>query len=169
VIKGKYTKKPVDYKELRAFLFTPHLYDRVLYGTAGCGATALALLTGNHPWDIQDQNKRKAHYSDRFMIKYLNDHQFKTIPLSQKGLNSNTVVTYPVSSDHVLLVSQLMAKREATWVIYHRNLSYHNFETGATDKLDFLNKPILTAYIVWSLKFSATRKLSGTKSKIKLL
>lgn len=168
MLKGKYKGKSVNYDSLRTYLFIPHLYDPALYGRAGCGATALSLLTGKHPWDIQDLNKRREHYSDRFMLKYLKDHRFDIQPITQKGVTNYRYVCYPITKEHVLLVSQLMAKREATWIVYHRGIGYHNFVPGSTELLDFVNKPILTAYILTHPTWKPTLNSAGIKKKKKV-
>ena len=166
MLKGRY-KKRVDYTHLRAFLFNPSLYCPLTYGETGCGATALSLITGDHPWDIQDLNKKRPHYADRFMVKYLKNKGFTVTPITQKSVTSCRSDQYPVTSNHVILISQLMIKREATWVVYHRNIGYHNYVPGSHLALDFVNKPILTSYIIWHPRFSASRNLSCIKPKKK--
>jgi len=157
MLKGKY-KKRADYTHLRAFLFNPALYCPTMYGEAGCGATALSLLTGDHPFNIRDLNKSEKHYPDRFMLKYLTDRFYTVVPITQRGVTSCASDCYPVTSNHIILASQLMVKREASWVVYHRNLGYHNFTVGSVQNLDFINKPILTAYIIHHPRFDTTRR-----------
>ena len=148
--KGKYTKATADYSQYRVKLFNPYLYDIGEFGHIGCGASVLALLTGAPPTDIQTLNKDKKHYSDRFVKRFLKEEGFEVIPITQKGLNSTAYqIDYPIRKNHVVLISQLMAKREATWLVYYNNLTYHNFQVGSTEILDFINKPSLSAYIVW--------------------
>ena len=149
MLKGKYTKKPKDYSTYQVKLFNPFLYDTGVYGSVGCGASALGILTGDNPYKIQEANKNRKHYSDRFMLKYLRDRGFEIIPITQKGVNSDDAISYPIKKNHVCLISQLMAKREASWLVYYNNLLYHNFIIGSSELLDFINKPTLTCYIVW--------------------
>jgi hypothetical protein len=53
-----------------------------------------------------------------------------------------------LGSDHVLLVSQLLTSLEGTWGVIHRNAYYHNFDMYELSALAFVNKPILSVYVV---------------------
>ena len=167
MLKGRYQKR-VDYTHLHASLFNPALYCPTIYGKAGCGATALSLITGEHPFDARDLNKRCNHYPDRFMLKYLKDRSYTVIPITERGVTSCDSDNYPITSSHIILASQLMIKHEASWVVYHRNIGYHNFIPGNIMSLDFINKPILTAYIIYHPRFDATRRKALIKSKNKV-
>jgi hypothetical protein len=53
-----------------------------------------------------------------------------------------------LGSDHVLLLSQLFTSLEGTWGVIHGNAYYHNFDMYELSALAFVNKPILSAYVV---------------------
>jgi hypothetical protein len=47
-----------------------------------------------------------------------------------------------------VLISQLFRPNEGTWGVIFNWTYYHNFPSYALDALSFLNKPILSAYLV---------------------
>ena len=110
----------------------------------GCGACALALLTGAAPEVIAKKN-RGAHYSDRFMVRFLRDRRFGVLQLTLCNLSA---ATPKIGTAHVLLLSQLFRQNEGTWGVIFNWTYYHNFQSYSLDALSFLNKPILSAYLV---------------------
>lgn len=165
MIKGKYQRQRVDYERLRAGVFAPHLFARTSGTWAGCGACALSTITGIHPLHYTHLNRNKKHFSDRFMKQQLHKLQYEVIPIKQKWVVSSECTDFPLSREHVLLVSQLMQKREATWMVYHQNIQYHNFVAGGVDTLDFLNKPVLTAYAIHHAQFDAEMHMPKTVAR----
>ncbi len=67
----------------------------------------------------------------------------------------------PIGSDHVLLISQLFRREEGTWGVVFGDFYYHNFSAYDLSTLSFLNKPILSAYLVahpkWRIKYAAKK------------
>lgn len=152
---GRFKRTPDDYSGHQAYVFTPHLFEPTVYGRAGCGATALGLLSGINPNTIRDQNRGRTHYSDRFMVQFLRKHKFTVQPVTHRGITSHKDNVYPIGRRHVVLTSQRFHRNEASWLVMHRNIIYHNFEIGGGDMLDLINKPTLSVYCVfhpnWSL------------------
>jgi hypothetical protein len=149
--KGTYTGRRVDFKKYAAVRFNPYLFASPHGNGQGCGATALSLVTGIDPAVIARKNGR-SHYSDEFMVKFLRSENFRVIPLTQCNVTQDGVRIGPA---HVLLVSQLFMRNEATWGLIFGGIFFHNFELSAIDSLSLLNKPLLSAYVLhhprWSL------------------
>jgi hypothetical protein len=147
----------VDFSPYAASFFAPHLYCGPVRSGLGCGASALALITGVAPEIIASENGG-AHYSDLFMTRFLRACNFRTIRLTT---NMVTGARNKIGADHVLLVSQLFRRQEGTWGVVFQDFYYHNFQGYVLSSLAFLNKPILSAYVVfhpkWRIKYS-TRK-----------
>ncbi len=146
---GYYRKKPIQWYKYEVDVFIPHLFSN---GWAGCGANTLALLTGIPPNYIQNTNKQNPnHWKDTFMIKFLKKHGFKVIPLTKCDATncSDGYIADKINNRHVLMVSQLMGKNNASWTVIHNELMYHNFETIAFKGYSLVNNPSLTAYVVF--------------------
>lgn len=147
----------MDFAPFAASFFAPHLFSAHVRSQLGCGASALALITGVAPEIISSQNGR-THYSDRFMTRFLRARRFRTLRLTPDLLVQAKTKVRP---DHVLLISQLFRHGEGTWGVVFADFYYHNFDTYALSSLAFLNKPILSAYLVihpkWQISY-ATKK-----------
>lgn len=126
--------------------FNPHLYGPI-YKSAGCGATALSLITGVNPFNIQNTNKNPEHWSDSFLINFLQVLGYKTLKIEKKIL-FNEEISSPISNDHVILLSQQFTKKEASWAVIYNKYYIHNFQIYPLSPLEFINHPILTAYLV---------------------
>ena len=132
----------------------------------GCGACALALLTGTPPAMIAARNG-DTHYPDKFMVRFLRQYQFDVLKLTLCNLS---MTKSEISNEHVLLVSQLFAKNEATWGVIFQGMFYHGFRSYKLDSISFLNKPVLSAYVVvhprWKIVVPPVEK-STMKPRIK--
>jgi hypothetical protein len=144
VEKGSYKGRRVDFSKFAASCFNPYLFAGSARSGLGCGASALALLTGTAPEAIIAK-KRGKHYSDDFMVRYLRGRGFRVLLLTLCNLSS---VSANIGSAHVLLISQLFRQNEGTWGVIFNGLYYHNFESYLLGTLCFINKPILSAYLV---------------------
>jgi hypothetical protein len=144
VEKGLYTKHRVDFDSFTVSFFNPHLFFGNIRASMGCGATALSLLTGVPPEKIAAKNGNR-HFSDPFMVNFLRRRGFSVAELTLCNVSAGSG---KVSKDHVVLLSQLIMRNEGTWGAIYRNSFYHNFELYDLDRLTFLNKPILSAYLV---------------------
>lgn len=146
---GFYKKRPFDWASFEADLFVPHLFYNEC---GGCGANALALLTGIPPKFIHNTNYQNPnHWKDSFMIKFLKHKGFKIHHVTKCDV-SNTVSTLYASDSiterHIFLFSQLMNKNSASWAVAHNNLWYHNFQTCSFIATSLLNRPTLTTYLI---------------------
>ena len=159
MFKGRYTNSPVDFNALQVNLFTPSIYNPTIYSKMGCGVTALSLLTGDHPSNVRKANKERESYPDRFMVNYLKDREFIVVPITKRNITSCDASIYPLSSTNVILISQMMCKKEASWFVFYKNFFYHNFKLSKVDHLDFINKPIMTAYCLWHEKWDTYNSL----------
>lgn len=142
--KGRYTGHRVDFTEFAVSRFIPHLFVNSLRVSYGCGATALALLTGRHPAAISLVN-RNAHYSDKFMLRFLHTYGFSTVKLT---LCNVSTARNKVGNGHVLLLTQLLKQNEGTWGVLFEEMYYHNFQILQLSSLSFVNRPILSAYVI---------------------
>jgi hypothetical protein len=133
-------------------VFAPHLFSGSVRSQLGCGASALALITGVPPEIIASQNGG-AHYSDRFVARFLQTHRYRAFRITPDIMSRASSSIGPA---HVLLISQLFRRGEGTWGVVFGDFYYHNFDAYALSALSFLNKPILSAYLVahrkWRIK-----------------
>lgn len=147
-----------DFGPFAASVFAPHLFCGSVRSQLGCGASALALLTGVPPEIISSQNGR-AHYSDAFMVRFLKTRKFRTLQLTPRLISG---AASKISMDHVLLISQLFRHDEGTWRVVFGDFYFHNFEPYSLSNLAFLNKPILSAYLVihpkWRISYSTPHR-----------
>lgn len=143
--KGTYTGRRVDFSKYAAAVFTPHLFGDSIRAYMGCGASALALLTGVSPEVIAKHNRNRAHYGDTFMVRFLRRRGFTVLPLTQCSISASATT---LGKSHVILLSQLFRKNEGTWGVIHGDLFYHNFDLYYLDTFAFLKKPILSAYLL---------------------
>jgi hypothetical protein len=134
----------VDFSRYATSCFNPFLFRAANHAVVGCGASALGLLTGIPPAKFAAKNQ--DHYPDEFMLRCLRRHGFRVLRLTQCNLSQNTS---GVNSRHVLLLSQLFQENEATWIVLFNGVCYHNFDVYSLEALSFINKPLLSAYVVF--------------------
>lgn len=168
---GFYRKHPIKWSEFEADLFVPHLFNLGDFLTIfGCGANTLALLTGIAPRYIRNTNRKNpSHWKDSFMIKFLKENGFRVQHITKCDV-SNTDPSTGFSSDyvndrHVLLLSQLMNKNEASWTVTHNKLWYHNFQTCAFPSTVLLNQPTLNSYLIVHPKWRSENWSDKSKTK----
>jgi hypothetical protein len=127
-----------------------------LRGPAWAAASALALITGVAPEIISSKNAGD-HYSDTFMIGFLRARSFETLRLTPKMVSGAKTKIGP---DHVLLLSVRCAG-EGTWGVVYADHYYHNFECYVLSSLAFLNRPVMSAYLVihpkWRINYVAEK------------
>jgi hypothetical protein len=144
VDRGTYKGRRVDFTSYATSLFNPFLFTGAFRSRLGCGASALALLTGTPPESIV-RRKRDTHCSDEFMLHFLRRKGYRTLRLTQCNIS---LAESNLDATHVLLISQLFRRNEGTWVVIHNSKCYHNFESYSLEELSFVNKPILSAHVV---------------------
>ena len=161
--------RSTDFSKLILDKFPATLYDALSYSQEGCGANALAMLTGIHPSKIKKLNKNKNHFPDSFMLKFLRKHGFKIYKITKCNLskrNTGGNLNYQIKDNHLLLCSHLLKKNEATWVIYWNGIQYHNFELAKCDFWSLINFPISTAYVLYKDEWS-TEDLKDQQKTLK--
>jgi hypothetical protein len=142
----------VDFSRYATACFNPFLFSSSENASGGCGASALGLLTGIRPANFIPKNGVK-HYSDSYMLFCLRHHGFQVFRLTQCNLSH---ATCGISDRHVLLLSQLYRKNEATWIVLFNSICYHNFDAYSLESLSFINKPLLSAYVLYHPKWQMT-------------
>jgi hypothetical protein len=147
----------VEFSNYAASCFNPFLFNAAKHSVSGCGASALALLTGIQPANFVVKN-HDDHYSDEFMLRSLRRYGFRILRLTQCNLSQATA---GVNASHVLLLSQLFRENEATWIVLFNSVCYHNFDVYSLEALSFLNKPLLSAYLVFHPNWQMTSGVSG--------
>ncbi len=146
---AKSSNRRREVKSLTAVCFEPHLFIARERGHICCGASTLALLTGIPPERIAKKLNRWKHYPDWVMLKFLRSHGF-----SLHRITSDLVINGgKITTQHVVLISQLLRKGEGTWGVMFGGLFWHNFEMFEVSGLSLLNQPMLTAYIVAHPKY----------------
>ena len=142
--------------------FPLHLYYHTDFESVGCGANALALITGDNPFKIRRLNKYRSDYTDAFMLKYLRQHKIKCLKLTKSNItnkkNNSGRISYDITSKHVILISQLLSKAEASWFVIYDDLKFHNFSPATFTGLGMLNCPISSAYCLFNPQWSTSTK-----------
>lgn len=131
----------INFKAFQVTKFQPHIWH---VGGCGCGANTLALLTGKNPKTI----RTRPDWTNEYMVWALRRSGFKIAMLTKRGLTNQTYLTHPIARDHVVLASIRIIKGEASWVVIHNHMMYHNFDLTAFDGYELINHPIVTAYLI---------------------
>lgn len=160
--RGFYNGRRVEFANYAASVFNPYLWGGPFRSSVGCGASALALLTGIAPEVIAKKNGGE-HYSDGFMVRFLRVRGFSVLNLTLCNLSATPS---KIGREHVVLLSQLFRKNEGTWGVIHNDTYYHNFSSYLLDTLSLLRKPILSAYLVVHPRWRSDRsKIARPGSK----
>lgn len=146
---GTYGKGNTKFEKLTVKRFPITIWDSYLYGKAGCGATALGLITGISPLEIAKRHN-SAHYSDNFMIKFLRKYGISVYEVNRANISNKSVWKHSLRDDHVLLYSALIQKKEASWFVAGPNsVIFHNGEIMKASYLDFINFPIESMFVLY--------------------
>ena len=168
--RGRYTSKSINLERYIAPVFRPALFKTSAFSSNSCGQNALAIVTGLKPSSFP----KKEHYSDNLMVSILRKLGYTIIPLTVAMLTNNEdFLVNRIKKHHVLLVSQMMLKNEGSWCVTYGGVLFHNFEIDSVQPLEFINRPIMSAYIVFHTKWNRSRRYqerkgSGKKAKKKL-
>ncbi len=139
--------KPVaqsKFEEFRCTKFAPYIFTGAYSTGNGCGASALALLTGVHPISIP----YREDWDARYMLSFLLNKKFNIYKLTMDNLTNCETTQHPITKSHVVLASIKMLKEEATWVVLHGETMYHNFEITSMNPYDLINHPLINMYLV---------------------
>lgn len=145
---GKYGPGNTNFKKLQVSKLPITLWDNIDYEKSGCGATALALLTGKNPKDIALKNG-KNHYSDRFMVDFLRKNKISVYEVNRANLTRSKEWRHQLSDNNVILYSAHTSKKESSFFVTFNGYLYHNFRISKADYLDFLSFPIDTCYVLF--------------------
>ena len=153
--KGFYTNKKINFDSFAIKKFIPNIFDPYVYASISCGCSTLALLTGIDPFILSASNKNRDHTSDKFMLDILKSNGFKIAKLTQCSVSNNRtrVLENNIKYYHVLLVSQLVLRNEASWSVIQGDYIYHNFIINLLKPLEFLNRPVITSYLLFHKKY----------------
>lgn len=145
---GNYKNRRIEFDNFLVSKFSPNLFNSA-HEMCGCGSTALATICPNiNPYDIRDYKNPKS-WKDKFMISFLKDRGYKILPITFCSVcNDPYYVDNPITKNHVILISQLLMRNEATWSVIYKDFIFHNFSITKLTPLEFINNPILTAYLV---------------------
>lgn len=149
--KGNYNAKKIDFNKYKVSKFPLNFRDKTYAYVWGCGSCALSLLSTKHGPDYFARlNKFRNHYDDKFMVKMLKKEGYTVIPVTVANL-TNTETTYsPLTSRHLLLVSQMLLKNEGTWaVIFGGEYICHNYQLDLLTNLEFCNHPLISVYCLF--------------------
>lgn len=165
--KGSYNGRRVPFWRYTASRFDPYLFASGANAGFGCGATALALLTGIFPRSIAHENG-DHHFPDEFMVQFLRRHRYGVQQLTLCNVSASESNIGP---EHVVLLSQLFRRNEATWGVIYSGIYFHNFAVYQLENLSLLNKPVLSAYLVihprWRPLRSSPRKSGSLEPKLR--
>lgn len=100
------------------------------------------------------------------MTRFLHARNFRTLRLTPRIVNAART---KIGSGHVLLVSQWFRPGEGTWGVVYQDFYYHNFEAYVLSSLAFLNKPIMSAYLVihpkWRIRYAIKKSTGRPRAK----
>lgn len=94
------------------------------------------------------------------MVDSLIEEGLDVIPLSVCSVTNRPNLGNLVTEKHVLLISQMFRKNEGSWCVLHKGKIYHNRkdETEFFHSLEFINRPILSAYVIWKKEWAGKEK-----------
>ena len=145
---GRYSVNKTDFSKLTCAKVKLTIWNENIYGRFGCGASAIGLLTGISPVKISIEHPAD-HYSDKYIVDKLKKHGFKVYSVTKCDVTKESYIQFPIKNNHLLLISQLMAKRTATWSVIYNLIQYHNFQQSRILELDFLNWPLLSCFCIF--------------------
>ena len=140
---GSYRRK-LDFDSFVTGKFVAHISTGASL-LAGCGATALSLLTGNGALRI---GVRKKDWDSGYMARYLRRRGFSVARLTLRNLTNFGSMENPIMRGHVILARIKVTRGEASWVVIHNGMVYHNFEITELKPYSMLNHPVMEAFLV---------------------
>jgi hypothetical protein len=160
---GNYGNANTDFRKLTLEGVPFTMFDGYEFGLTGCGANALALLTGVHPLRVVKENKNRAHYSDGFMVRFLREHGIRAFKVTKCNLTGRTKNTDKflygcIGANNLILTCQLLQKNEASWFVYWNGVRYHNFDVDRVSFSSLLNFPLINAYVLYNSRWAKHKK-----------
>lgn len=149
---GKYGPGNTKFEKLTLSKVQFTHWDGVTYEKAGCGATALGLLTGKNPIEIATKAKKLPkggrHFSDRFMVDFLRRNGFSVFEVNRANLTRDKIFSHKIQDNHLILYSSNTIKGEASFFVTYGGYLIHNFSVTRCNYLDLLSFPLLTCYVL---------------------
>lgn len=148
----------INLASYRSPFFEPYLNG----STHCCGWDAYRTILGKNP------PKNFGNLStDRQMVGALRTSGIEVIPLTVCTVTNRLELFNLVLESHVLLISQMFRKNEGSWCVLHGGRIFHNCEdeTNSFHMLEFINRPILTAYILWTKKWERKMRQKNKRQK----
>lgn len=148
---GRYVSRLTDYNTYRSSFFVP--YQGV--ATHCCGWDAFRTIA----WDSPPR-KFGNLTMDNQMVGALKSSGITVIPLSVCSVTNRISLDNLITEKHVVLISQMFKRNEGSWCVLYDGKIYHNCEdeTEFFHPLEFINRPILSAYLVWDRKWTRKSK-----------
>lgn len=131
-------------------MFVAHLFSG---SDNGCGANTLALLTGENP----DSLPPRDDWGSRFMLRFLAQRGFVIAKLTAQNLTNRSELAYPIRNRHVILALIRLVKNEASWVVIHNGILYHNFEVSTFRPYELINHPAVSSYLLSHPKWGVSK------------
>lgn len=155
------------YEEPFYQLTKPSYVDEKLV-RGSCGTYALSSLFDVPPEIVSKWLPKTAKtWSDREIKKILDKKGWIVKEVTVTALKTNEhYIETPINQDHILLVGQRTSKHEGTWAFAYKNKWIHNYETMDLNPLEFVNNPIMSAYVLCrktTVARNATIYLKGLK------
>ena len=144
---GRYDNVKRNFVAYRSPFFVPYTGD----STYSCGLDAYRTLTWKDPPRYTSRLS-----TDRQMVSALRKDGIKVIPLTVCRVTNREILSNLILETHVVLISQMFKKNEGSWCVLYDGRIYHNCsdETDSFRMLEFINRPILSAYILWRKKWA---------------
>lgn len=153
--KGQYSDKCIDFNRYTAPLFKPAVPYKCSISDPSCGVIAFYSLTGKL---MDPQYRFRATIEDKIMIQQLKKYGYTVIPLTIANTISRCGIFNNIREEHVVLISQIMYRGEGSWAILHKKNYYHSFGKERLHGLEFVNRPINTAYLIFKEEWSQKKE-----------
>lgn len=146
MIEGKVVTIPFDRYAMPRFKVSLK-HKAVPYNT--CGSGTLSMLTGVNPQSIDECRPwGQAHWSSHAMKNHLRCHGWKVVPITINAVGNVDWERFPLNDNHLLLLNLHMNLTEASWLVAHKGLVYHNFGVVPFTGLYLVNKPIQECFLL---------------------
>jgi hypothetical protein len=111
---------------------------------------------------IAAENQFRPHTSARFMTQFLRARGYRVLELTRCNLSTART---KIGLNHLVLLAALFRQNEGTWSALHNGVLYHNCEGYTLDSLSFLNKPLVSAFLVVHPNWRRSVPSTGINSK----
>lgn len=149
---GTYGPRNTDFKKLRIERAELCFFDKVVYGETGCGANALALLTGVNPLKFKTWD---GLYPDNFMLYKLRAHGYSVYEVTKANLTFSKTAAMIIDDRHLILYSSLLSRGIASWFVSFNNMVVHNFDVFAPSYWALINSPIHSMFVLHKKKLTS--------------